>query len=93
MKLEVSRRATLRLHEIADYINRKNPSAALHVPQGIREVFRILTIYPEAGRIVRPNLRRLVVPRLPYLVYYTIDEAADAVIIVTIRHAARYRGS
>jgi toxin ParE1/3/4 len=40
---------------------------------------------------VRPKLRRFVVPKLPYLIYYTVDETIDAVIIVTIRHAAQRR--
>ncbi|ACB79858.1 MULTISPECIES: type II toxin-antitoxin system RelE/ParE family toxin [Methylorubrum] len=91
MKLEISRRAARRLHEIADYIHRENPSAALHVQRTIRAAFALLATYPDAGRVVRPKLRRFVVPRLPYLIYYTVDETIDAVIIVTIRHAAQRR--
>ena len=93
MKLEVSRRATRRLREIANHIHRENPSAALHVQKTIRDAFALLTVYPDAGRVVRPKVRRFVVPRLPYLIYYTVDETAGAVIIVTIRHAAQARQS
>ncbi|MFF8800427.1 MULTISPECIES: type II toxin-antitoxin system RelE/ParE family toxin [unclassified Methylobacterium] len=89
MRLEVSQRATRRLREIADYIHRENPPAASHVQRAIRDAFSLLATYPDAGRLVRPNLRRFVVPRLPYLIYYTVSQAADAVIIVTIRHGAQ----
>lgn len=30
-------------------------------------------------------------PRLPYLIYDTVDATEDAVVIVTVRHAARRR--
>ncbi|WP_462121417.1 type II toxin-antitoxin system RelE/ParE family toxin [Methylorubrum thiocyanatum] len=50
MKLEISRRAARRLHEIADYIHRENPSAALHVQRTIRAAFALLATYPDAGR-------------------------------------------
>jgi len=31
------------------------------------------------------------VPKYPYIIYFTVDEAAEIVGIVTIRHAARRR--
>ncbi|WP_244480526.1 type II toxin-antitoxin system RelE/ParE family toxin [Methylobacterium sp. Leaf399] len=37
------------------------------------------------------DVRRYPVPRLPYLIYYTVDERAGAVVILTVRHAARKR--
>jgi toxin ParE1/3/4 len=40
---------------------------------------------------VRPGVRAFAVPRLPYLIYYQVDDAADVVTIVTVRHTARRR--
>jgi toxin ParE1/3/4 len=37
------------------------------------------------------GVRKLVVPKYPYVVYFTIDEAGDVIGIITIRHAARRR--
>ena len=36
-------------------------------------------------------MRKLLTRRYPYLVYYTLDEAAKAITIITIRHPARER--
>ena len=36
-------------------------------------------------------MRKLVTRRYRYLVYYTADEAAEEIIIITIQHAARER--
>ena len=91
MRLQVSRRAVGQLHRIADDIHRHDPAAALHVQRTIRDAFRLLADFPDAGRIVRPSVRRFVVPRLPYLIYDTVDATEDAVVIVTVRHAARRR--
>jgi hypothetical protein len=38
-----------------------------------------------------PGVRKLVTRRYPYLVYYSIDDAAEAVVILTIQHPARRR--
>lgn len=50
----------------------------------------MLANVPYAGRSVgHEKLRRFAIPRLPYLVFYLVDEGADTVRIVTIRHSAR----
>jgi hypothetical protein len=36
-------------------------------------------------------VRKLATRQYPYLVYYTLDEEADEVVIVTIQHPARER--
>ena len=91
MRLVLSRRATRRLAEIADHIQAKDPAAAGYVKQAIRDALDLLSAYPNVGRSVQPNVRLFVVPRLPYLIYYQVDDASKIVTIVTIRHAARRR--
>jgi plasmid stabilization system protein ParE len=48
--------------------------------------------FPNAGRRQDiEGVRKLVIPRYPYLVYYTVGPAADELVIVAIQHAARER--
>ncbi|WP_298967529.1 type II toxin-antitoxin system RelE/ParE family toxin [uncultured Methylobacterium sp.] len=91
MNLVVSDRAIRRLREISTYIQAHHPGAADDVRQAIRSAFTLIAHYPDVGRRVRPRIRRFVVPRLPYLVYYTVDEGAGTVTIITVRHAAQSR--
>jgi plasmid stabilization system protein ParE len=47
---------------------------------------------PESGRAQKsPGIRKVVVSRYGYIIYYRVDESHGAVDIVTIRHPARRR--
>jgi toxin ParE1/3/4 len=37
------------------------------------------------------NVRKLVIRRYPYLIYYMVDAEADELVVISIRHAARER--
>ena len=37
------------------------------------------------------GVRKLVARKYPYLVYYTVDEAREEIVILTIQHPARER--
>lgn len=89
MKLRLSTRATDDLEGIAVYLESRDPQASRRVEQQLAAALRSLLDHPRAGRPVGRGLRRFAVPRMPYLIYYRIDEAADAIGITTIRHAAR----
>jgi toxin ParE1/3/4 len=92
MKLRFTPRATRDLTEIADYIHERSPGAALRVRAAILETLQHLILFPEIGRRQTvPGVRRLVTRKYSYLIYYSIDEAASEIIILTIQHAARDR--
>jgi toxin ParE1/3/4 len=92
MKLRFTPRAARDLGEIADYIRERNPQAALRVRAAILESLQNLVLFPLVGRQQKvEGVRKLVTRRYPYLVYYTADEAAEEIIIITIQHAARER--
>ena len=92
MIVRFSRRAINDLADIANYIRTRNPSAAERVRTAILESIEILARFPNAGRRQNiGNVRKLVVRRYPYLVYYRIDAAAAAVIVVAVQHSARER--
>lgn len=92
MKVRFTRRATQDLVDIADTIHEHNPAAALRVRGAILESLRQLADFPEAGRRQSvEGVRKLVTRRYRYVVYYSIDAAADEIAVLTIRHPARDR--
>ena len=92
MKLRFTRRATQDLADIADYIRKQNPQAALRVRAAILESLQNLVLFPQVGRQQKvEGVRKLVTRRYPYLVYYTADASAEEIIIITIQHPARER--
>jgi toxin ParE1/3/4 len=92
MKLRFTPRATENLTAIADYIRAQTPPAALRVRGAILETLRNLVLFPAVGRRQDvEGVRKLVTRKYPYLVYYTVDESAEEIIILAIRHAARER--
>ena len=75
MKLRFTRRAVQDLADIADYIRKQNPQAALRVRAAILESLQNLVLFPQVGRQQKiEGVRKLVTRRYPYLVYYTADE-------------------
>ena len=58
----------------------------------ILESLQNLVLFPQVGRQQKvEGVRKLVTRRYPYLVYYTADESAEEIIIITIQHPARER--
>jgi addiction module RelE/StbE family toxin len=92
VKLRFTPRATRDLAEIAEYLRTHNPSTALAVRDAILRSLQNLTLFPAMGRSQNvESVRKLVTPRYRYLVYYTIDEGAEEIVILTIQHPARSR--
>ncbi len=92
MKLRFTPRATQDLAAIADYIRAHNPTAAQKVRAAILHSLQNLVLFPEVGRRqTAERVRKFVTSKYPYLVYYTIDETADEIVILTIQHPARER--
>jgi len=90
MKLRFTPRAARDVIEIADYIRVENPSAAERVRSAILESLQFLAEFPEMGR--RQNVegvRKLVIRKYGYLVYYSIDTFSDEIAVLTIQHPAR----
>lgn len=92
MKLRFTPRAAQDLNDIANYIRERNPQAALRVRAAILESLQNLVLFPQVGRRQKvEGVRKLVTRRYPYLVYYSADEAAEEIIVITIQHPARER--
>jgi toxin ParE1/3/4 len=92
MKLRFTPRATENLTEIADYLFQRNPVAARRVRAAIYEGLQNLILFPNAGRLQKVGqVRKLVTRRYAYLVYYMVDEAAEEIVVLNVKHPARER--
>src|SRR5437763_8965496 len=92
MKLRFTPRAAQDLAAIADYIRGHNPAAAQQVRAAILHSLQNLILFPEVGRLQAvEGVRKLVTRKYPYLVYYTVDESGEEIVILTIQHPARER--
>jgi toxin ParE1/3/4 len=92
MKLYFTRQAKDDLESIADYIHQQNPEAALRVRDAIIDSLRTLVLFPRIGR--RQNIsgvRKILTRRYRYFVYYSVDDLAEEIVILTIQHPARKR--
>ena len=92
MKLRFTPRAARDLADIADYIQQRNPQAALRVRAAILRSLQHLVSFPQIGRRQRvEGVRKFVTQPYPYLVYYAIDDSANEILILAIRHPSRER--
>jgi addiction module RelE/StbE family toxin len=92
MRVSFTPRARADIEEIADFTAARSPQTAARVRSAIVKTLELLAQFPGAGRRQTvEGVRKLPISRYPYLVYYTIDDAAEEVVILTIRHASRRR--
>ncbi len=92
MKLRLTRRATENIVEIAEYLRERNPESAKHVRLAIYEALQNLVLFPAAGRLQEvAGVRKFVARRYPYLIYYTLDDDAEEIIVLNVKHPARAR--
>ena len=92
MKLRFTPRATANLIEIADNIHAHNPAAAKRVRADIYTGLQNLVLFPRAGRRQKvEGVLRLVTRRFRYLIYYTINETAEEIVVLNIKDPARRR--
>lgn len=92
MRVRYTPFARLDIEEIGDYIQRRNSLGALRVRAAIRGAIELISAHPWHGRKqTTRNVRRVAVRKYPYNIYYRVDEAANEIVILNIRHAARKR--
>ena len=96
MRVAWSLRALRELRDQRRYIARTQPAAAARIAARIVAAADRLETYPRYGRAASwdetGRLRELPVARTPFVVLYTIDAAAEVVLIVRVVHGAQLRG-
>jgi toxin ParE1/3/4 len=92
LKLRFTPQAAENIGAIADYIRKRNPQAARKVRAAVYEGLRHIIMFPLIGRQQKEQgVRKLITPRYAYLIYYMLDEIADEIIILAIKHSAQER--
>ena len=92
MKLRFTQRALKNLSDIADYLSARDPAAAKRVRVTIYGTLRLLIAFPQLGRKQSvESVRKIVTRRYSYIVYYLVDDQADAVVILSVKHRAQAR--
>jgi plasmid stabilization system protein ParE len=80
------------LGAIADYLDPVSPQGRRSVGAAIRTSIENLALFPRMGRLQTvPRVRKIAAGKYPYWIYYTVDDAADEVVIIAIQHASRAR--
>jgi toxin ParE1/3/4 len=88
IRLRWSAAAADDLEHITDYLFEKTPENASQLVRKIYDAPSTLTAFPNRGRPgKKPGTRELVIPSLPYIVVYQVDN--NILHIVRILHAAQ----
>ncbi len=87
MIVDYSTRALGDLERIASYLAEHNPAAKKRILAEIQSAINGLELFPELGRLVRGQQRKLTVPRTTFLVFYRI--AGGEALILHVRDGRR----
>jgi addiction module RelE/StbE family toxin len=90
MRVRFTRPAQRDLEKIYSHISKESSQAASRVVTRLIELARWIGDHPQKGRETdEPNVRVIIVPKLHYLIFYSI--VGDEIQITHIRHTARSR--
>ena len=90
MRLEFHPEAELELIESALYYDKQVPGLGERFESEIRYETDLLLDQPEIGPLVDPNLRKFILTRFPFTLYYSIT--ADVLRIEAVAHQSRRPG-
>ena len=90
MRLEFHPEAELELIESAVYYNKQIPGLGERFESEIRYATDLLLDQPEIGPLVIPDLRKFILTRFPFTLYYSIT--ADVIRIEAVAHQSRRPG-
>jgi toxin ParE1/3/4 len=90
MKLLLTEQAANQIPAITAYLAARSPLGARNVQLAMDATVTQLTSFPGLGRRQRSaGVRKIGVGRYPYNVFYTVDEQAQEVVIISVRHTSR----
>ena len=90
MRLEFHPEAALELIETALHYEQQVPELGRRFEAEVRHVTNLLLDHPEMGQQVDPDLRRIILPRFPFSLIYSV--AADTLRIEAVTHQSRLPG-
>lgn len=90
MNLHVTEQAADQLADINAHLVSRSPLGARNVQLALQATLSRLADFPGLGRRQRTaKVRKIGVGRYPYNIYYTVDQDADEVVILSVRHMSR----
>ncbi len=90
MRLEFHPEAELELIESAVYYDKQVPGLGERFESEIRYATNLLLDQPEIGPLVDPNLRKFILTRFPFTLYYSVT--TDVLRIEAVAHQSRRPG-
>jgi toxin ParE1/3/4 len=90
MKLYLTEQAADQIAKIIAYLVMQRPLGVRYVLLAMQGTFAQRAEFPGLGRRQRTaGPRKLGVGRYPYNVYYSIDDQAGEIVIISVRHTSR----
>ena len=93
MKIEIGKRASRQADRANNWWQDNRPSASLLFEQELEAALRVLLVMPNAGvaypTTKRPNLRRLLLPRTEYHLYFALERNETVLVIHSVWGARR----
>ncbi len=90
MRLEFHPEAALELIEAAIYYEQQVPELGGRFAAEVRHITNLLLDHPAMGQQVDPDLRRVILPRFPFSLIYSV--ASDTLRIEVVAHQSRLPG-
>ena len=92
MRIRFTPRATSDLAVIADYVRAPQSDRRATRSSAILAFLETVRSFPKSGRAqTTPGVRKLVTRKYRYLVYYSVEDRREEVVVLTIQHPARER--
>jgi toxin ParE1/3/4 len=90
VKIRYRSTALAQLDAIFDYIAAHDQQAAQRVMSSIKRSIERLARLPYSARPSEvPGIRELSIPRYPYIVFYAVDDDAQEVLVLRVRHTSQ----
>jgi toxin ParE1/3/4 len=82
--------ALAQLDAIFDHITASNPAAAHRVIGAIKHRIDLLAAFPRSAKESEiPGIREMPIVRYPYVIFYAVDDDAEEVHILRVRHTSQ----
>jgi plasmid stabilization system protein ParE len=95
-RVVVTRRAAAEIGDLASWWRLNRPKAPGAVREEIERAFSLLSLQPNIGARARSErlggVRRILLSRIRYHLYYRVDEGSHQVEVLALWHANRGRG-
>lgn len=90
MRLEFHPEAEMELTEAAEFYELQVPGPGERFEGEVRRATELLLRHPEMGPLADPNLRKYVLDRFPYTLYYSVT--SDSLRVEVVAHQSRLPG-